>query len=83
MTKNNFILYAEDDTDDRTWVNEACKILNCALKISFVENGRQVLDYLKSPFHLLSSLICRFQALYKVCMFRISTENFLHSENYN
>jgi CheY-like chemotaxis protein len=57
MTKNNFILYAEDDTDDRTWVNEACKILNCALKISFVENGRQVLDYLKSPLRLLPSLI--------------------------
>ncbi len=53
----NLILYADDDSDDRTWVSEACKILNCSLKINFVENGRQVIDYLKSQVTALPSLI--------------------------
>jgi len=57
LAKNNLILYADDDTDDRTWVSEACKILNCSLKINFVENGRQVIDYLKSQVTALPSLI--------------------------
>lgn len=57
IEKNNSILYADDDTDDRAWVSEACKILNSSLNISFVENGRQVLDYLKSPINALPSLI--------------------------
>ena len=57
LEKNNLILYADDDTDDRTWVSEACKILNCSLKINFVENGRQVIDYLKSQVTALPSLI--------------------------
>lgn len=57
LLKNNIILYADDDTDDRTWVSEACKILNCSLNISFVENGRQVVDYLKSQLSGLPSLI--------------------------
>jgi len=51
------ILYADDDTDDRSWVSEACKILNCSLNINFVENGRQVIDYLKSQVTRLPSLI--------------------------
>ena len=57
IEKNNNILYADDDTDDRAWVAEACKILNCSLNISFVENGRQVLNYLKSQLNALPSLI--------------------------
>ena len=47
MIENKTILYADDDTDDRTWVSEACKVVNDALDIRFVENGRQVIDYLK------------------------------------
>lgn len=57
FAKNNIILYADDDTDDRTWVSEACEMLSCYLNISFVENGRQVLDYLKSPSSVVPSLI--------------------------
>ncbi len=57
LVKNNLILYADDDTDDRSWVSEACKILNCSLNINFVENGRQVIDYLKSQVTRLPSLI--------------------------
>ncbi len=57
LAKNNLILYADDDTDDRSWVSEACKILNCSLNINFVENGRQVIDYLKSQVTRLPSLI--------------------------
>jgi CheY-like chemotaxis protein len=57
LDKNNLILYADDDTDDRSWVSEACKILNCSLNINFVENGRQVIDYLKSQVTRLPSLI--------------------------
>jgi CheY-like chemotaxis protein len=57
IAKNNIILYADDDTDDRIWISEACKTLNCSLQISFVENGRQVLDYLKSLSSVLPSLI--------------------------
>lgn len=41
------VLYADDDLDDKVWVSEACKALNCALNIEFVENGRQVMDYLE------------------------------------
>jgi CheY-like chemotaxis protein len=42
------ILYADDDLDDKTWVSEASKLLNYSLDIYFVENGRQVFEYLKS-----------------------------------
>ena len=51
------ILYADDDTDDKTWVREACKAINCELDIAFVENGRQALDYLEANKHRLPSLI--------------------------
>jgi CheY-like chemotaxis protein len=44
---DRIILYADDDPDDRTWVAEACKAVNSSLKISFVENGRQVLRSLE------------------------------------
>jgi CheY-like chemotaxis protein len=41
------ILYADDDLDDKTWVSEANYILNYSLDIDFVENGRQVFEWLK------------------------------------
>jgi len=40
------ILYADDDADDRMWVSEACKLVNLGACLCFVENGRQVMDYL-------------------------------------
>lgn len=51
------ILYADDDIDDRTWVSDACNTLECALKFNFVENGRQVLNYLNQPVAALPGLI--------------------------
>lgn len=48
MSNHKVILYADDDTDDKTWVSEACKAMDCSLHITFVENGRQALDYLSS-----------------------------------
>jgi len=42
------ILYADDDLDDKTWVSEAGKLLNYSLDIYFVENGREVFEYLKN-----------------------------------
>ena len=47
MKLRNKILYADDDLDDIAWVKEACKAINCSLNIDFVENGRQVLEYLQ------------------------------------
>jgi CheY-like chemotaxis protein len=41
------ILYADDDLDDKTWVSEANNLLGYSLDIDFVENGREVFDYLK------------------------------------
>ena len=41
-----FVLYADDDTDDKDWVREACAVVDTSLSLVFVENGRQVLDYL-------------------------------------
>ena len=52
------ILYADDDTDDKAWVSEACKAVNSTLHIDFVENGREALDYLAHlPKKQLPSLI--------------------------
>jgi CheY-like chemotaxis protein len=52
------ILYADDDADDKAWVSEACKAINCSLSIEFVENGKQVLDYLSGlPCSEMPSLI--------------------------
>jgi CheY-like chemotaxis protein len=47
VDQHKLILYADDDTDDKLWVSEACKAINCGLKIQFVENGKQALDYLR------------------------------------
>jgi len=41
------VLYADDDADDKLWVTEACKAIDCDLNIEFVENGRQALYYLE------------------------------------
>jgi CheY-like chemotaxis protein len=40
-------LYADDDLDDKEWVNDACKNANSSLKLKFVENGKEVLKYLE------------------------------------
>ncbi|MFN2458317.1 MAG: response regulator [Chitinophagaceae bacterium] len=40
------VLYADDDSDDKAWVSEACKAVNCSLKLYFVENGREAINYL-------------------------------------
>ncbi|MDB5205301.1 MAG: hypothetical protein JWR72_376 [Flavisolibacter sp.] len=44
---NKIVLYADDDPDDKVWVAEACKAVDSDLKISFVDNGRQVLNFLE------------------------------------
>ena len=56
MNRVKKILYADDDLDDKTWVNEANKILNYSLDIEFVENGREVFEWLQQ-FEDLPSLI--------------------------
>ena len=45
---NKLVLYADDDADDRSWVSEACASVQADLMIHFVENGREVLDYLQT-----------------------------------
>ncbi|RYZ22632.1 MAG: response regulator [Chitinophagaceae bacterium] len=57
MALPKLVLYADDDTDDRSWVSEACRIVGANLELHFFENGRQVLDYLKEPAAPLPSLI--------------------------
>jgi CheY-like chemotaxis protein len=47
LRQTKFVLYADDDTDDRTWVSEAFKVTGSSLTIRFVENGKQVIEYLK------------------------------------
>lgn len=47
MNSTKKVLYADDDLDDKAWVSEACKSINCPLFIDFVENGKQVLSYLE------------------------------------
>jgi len=51
------ILYADDDLDDKTWVSEANKILNYSLDIEFVENGREVFDWLQRRENLPSLIV--------------------------
>lgn len=59
MNQEKLVLYADDDTDDRAWVSEACKMAKSPLQIAFVENGKQVLDYLRhtSPATLPSLIV--------------------------
>jgi len=51
MKRDRFVLYADDDTDDKEWVREACGAIDKSLTLTFVSNGREVLDYLlkKTP----------------------------------
>jgi two-component system response regulator len=46
MPRKRIVLYADDDIDDKMWISEACKTVNESLDLHFVENGRQVLQYL-------------------------------------
>ena len=46
MNLQKFVLYADDDSDDKDWVTEACNAVDASLSLVFVENGRQVLDFL-------------------------------------
>ncbi|MCW3074045.1 MAG: hypothetical protein JWP69_1114 [Flaviaesturariibacter sp.] len=58
VNQEKLVLYADDDTDDRGWVSEACMAAGSSIKIDFVENGKQVLDYLEAiPTTQLPSLI--------------------------
>ena len=58
VNKPRIVLYADDDTDDKGWIREACKAVNCNLQIEFVENGKQVLKYIEPlPKEKLPSLI--------------------------
>ena len=58
MSQYKFVLYADDDVDDKDWVTDACKAVDGSLNMVFVENGRQVLDYLSGrSVHHLPSLI--------------------------
>lgn len=47
-SRSKTVLYADDDADDKLWVIEACKALDSSLRIEFVANGRDVLNYLSS-----------------------------------
>ncbi len=57
VSQKKRILYADDDVDDRTWVSDACHTLDCSIEFNFVENGRQVLNYLSTPVETLPELI--------------------------
>ena len=48
MSQYKFVLYADDDIDDKDWVKEACRALGYSLSMIFVDNGRQVLEYLST-----------------------------------
>ena len=57
MAETKLVLYADDDTDDRTWVSEALRIVGAHMEFHFVENGRQVLDFLRSDPQPMPALI--------------------------
>ena len=57
MNRVKKILYADDDLDDKTWVSEASRLLNSSLEIFFVENGREVFEYLKQHIEEMPALI--------------------------
>ena len=46
MKNTNIVLYADDDMDDKLWVSDACKAINSSLEIRFLENGKNVFQYL-------------------------------------
>ena len=59
MLPSKTILYADDDADDRLWVSEACRLVNLSAHVRFLENGRQVIDYLRGqpPVNLPSLIV--------------------------
>lgn len=57
MQEHKLILYADDDIDDRTWFNDACKAADQPWDVHFVEAGHQVLEYLKKGHASQPSLI--------------------------
>lgn len=58
MSQFKFVLYADDDVDDKDWVSDACRAIDSGLNVVFVENGRQVFDYLnKDEGPVLPALI--------------------------
>ena len=57
MNRVKRILYADDDLDDKAWVSEANKLLNFSLDIYFVENGREVFDYLNGKEELPALIV--------------------------
>jgi CheY-like chemotaxis protein len=48
VNTKKLVLYADDDTDDKSWVSEACRVVGSSLMLEFVENGKDVLQYLHS-----------------------------------
>jgi CheY-like chemotaxis protein len=54
---SKIVLYADDDLDDKEWVNEACKKANSSLELKFVQNGKEVLKYLESSPPEIPALI--------------------------
>lgn len=58
MKQRKFVLYADDDTDDKDWASEACAAVDTSLSLIFVDNGREILDYLlKLPPEQFPALI--------------------------
>jgi CheY-like chemotaxis protein len=57
VEERKLILYADDDIDDRTWFNEACKATAQSWQVHFVETGHKVIDYLKNERAPQPSLI--------------------------
>jgi len=58
VSQYKFVLYADDDVDDKDWVTDACRAVESSLQMVFVENGRQVIDYLLGrPQQQLPALI--------------------------
>ena len=47
MNSSKFVLYADDDLDDKEWVNDACRNAHSSFELKFVENGKEVLRYLE------------------------------------
>ncbi|ANE52615.1 response regulator [Flavisolibacter tropicus] len=57
MEEYKLILYADDDIDDRTWFNEACRAASKPWEVHFVVTGHQVIPFLNSENALRPSLI--------------------------
>lgn len=48
MREPKVVLYADDDVDDKAWVQDACQAANTALALEFVDNGNEVLQFLET-----------------------------------